>query len=605
MVPNSKPKIKCFLIVPFDEEYRLIRNAMRKALRGVGGQLISSEDRVHVGELWQEIVSSQIDKSDLVVAELSQPKPNILYEIGLAHAMGKPTVFVVDKKIHELPSTFQGFQFLTYTKTPAGLHDFQHRLRRWLEDFSRYPRRFRSLLPFAARFAPPSFIIDLEKLAPREFENLCFELLAQMGFRRPEWGEALRGIDAVATLPKKDPDGYEYHELWLISMGRREPVEVTLDMITHDPEFFFRRILEHPDAMEEISSKFRPDTPITLLLIIKGGKGSVAEFLEHEQLTLIERRSKSRRHPFTFRVRLWDPLYLTNLVRQYPQIGHKYFSDEGRAKSKYRKTQEELYMENVRLTEGLQVAFEQLEEEKKKRFIAERDAAWKDVAFKAAHKLGNPIDAVETYLQSLKVRIGNKRSDGAIQIVEDMGISIEEAKAVIAQFKSLAKSQEINPRSTELSPLIEHACEIAKENGVKVQTHMIEDCPPAMVDEDRISECFNELVANSLHWFNKDKKMIRVSVDKISKRELPDRIDSTREYLKVRFEDNGCGIPLKNKEKILAPFYTTDPHGAGLGLSIVKTIIEGHGGIIYENGKPGEGTCFEILLPVAKKKRKR
>ena len=72
--------------------------------------------------------------------------------------------------------------------------------------------------------------------------------------------------------------------------------------------------------------------------------------------------------------------------------------------------------------------------------------------------------------------------------------------------------------------------------------------------------------------------------------------------MKIRFEDNGQGVELKDKETIFAPFYSTYPHGTGLGLSLVKWIVENHGGIIYENGKPGEGACFEILLPIAKKK---
>jgi len=604
MSVNDRPKIRGVVIIPFDEKFRPLIDAMKAVSKKVRLQLTLPEEITQPMPT-TELVHSEIARCDLVIAEVSQRNPNVFYEIGFAHASGKPVLLLSQEETARIPFDVSHYISLTYTMTPKGLIEFQHRFRRFLDDFIHAPRRYRSFLPFPTRLTRPPFIVDLEKLDPREFENLCFELLTQMGFRRVTWGKGLREIDVVATLSKKDPDGYEYQELWLISMGRRAPVEFLLHIAVRDPEHFIHRIIRYPEAIKELSTKFRPDIPVTLLFILRTEKMPV-DLLEHE-LRRMERmlREKERPYPFMLRVRWWDSHYLTNLIQQYPQIGYKYFSDEARAKSKYRKTPEELYLENIKLTEKFQAALSQLEEEKKKRFIAERDAAWKDVAFKAAHKLGNPIDAVETYLQSLKKRIGGRRKKEGLQIVNNMEISIEEAKAVIAQFKSLTKAEEINPRAVELLPLIEHACQIPRENGVKVEIEVVENCPLVMIDPDRISECFNELVANASHWFDKEEKIIRVSVNKIPKRKLPDKIDTTKKYLKIQFEDNGVGVPLANKEKIFAPFYTTYPHGTGLGLSLVKWIIEGHGGIIYENGKPGAGARFEILLPVAKKRKRR
>ena len=600
-MPKNRTKIRGHLIISSEKKFRPVISALKEASKDVGVRLTLIEDISPEPQKLLKLVS-EITTSDLVIAEVSQSNnPNIFYEIGLAHAMGKPVLFLIEEGLDKMPFEIVSGTYIPYTKTNKGLTELKHRFRNFVVDFGRAPRKFRPFLPFPTKFMQPPFIVDFEKLSPREFENLCFELLTQMGFRRIEWGKALREIDAVATLPKKDPDGYEYHELWLISMGRHAPVEMMLDMVIDDPEYFFQQILRYPEAMEEIPTKFRLDAPVTLLLILREEEGPPMEVLEHE-LKRAERRLKERRYPVTLRVRLWDQHYLTNLIQQYPQIGYKYFSDEARAKSEYRKTPEELYLENVKLTEKFQATLSQLEEEKKKRFMAERDSAWKDVAFKAAHKLGNPIDAVETYLQSITRRLKNGRNMEAIQIIEDVEKSIEEAKAVIAQFKSLIKSQEINPRPVELLPLIEHACQIAKENEVKVVIEIPENCPLVMVDPDKISECFNELVANAQHCLDKDEKIIKVSANKISKRELPDKMDSTQKYLKIRFEDNGQGVELKDKETIFAPFYSTYPHGTGLGLSLVKWIVENHGGIIYENGKPGEGACFEILLPIAKKK---
>ena len=215
--------------------------------------------------------------------------------------------------------------------------------------------------------------------------------------------------------------------------------------------------------------------------------------------------------------------------------------------------------------------------------------------------LGNPIDAVDTFLQSLKKRLQNNQNNEATQIASEMESSIEEAKTVVAQFKSLTKTQEINLHPTELLPIIQHACKTAEEKGVTVNIQTIENCPQVMIDPDRIAECFNELVANSLHWFNKPEKKITINITKPFKKELPEIIDKTHEYLKIHFEDNGSGVVLENKEKIFAPFFTTYTHGTGLGLSLVKSIVDGHEGLIYESGKPNEGASFEVFLPIVKK----
>jgi signal transduction histidine kinase len=110
-------------------------------------------------------------------------------------------------------------------------------------------------------------------------------------------------------------------------------------------------------------------------------------------------------------------------------------------------------------------------------------------------------------------------------------------------------------------------------------------------------ECFNELVSNSLHWFNKDSKQVTITIAIPTSKELPNDLDSGKKYLKVSFADNGAGIPNEYKEKIFAPFFTKFAHGAGLGLALVKNIIEHHGGRILEIGKQGEGANFEIFMP--------
>lgn len=61
--------------------------------------------------------------------------------------------------------------------------------------------------------------------------------------------------------------------------------------------------------------------------------------------------------------------------------------------------------------------------------------------------------------------------------------------------------------------------------------------------------------------------------------------------------DRGPGIPTENKERLFTPFFTTRSKGMGLGLSIVKGIVDAHQGVIGEVGRHGEGAHFIIVLP--------
>ncbi|MBO7393472.1 MAG: hypothetical protein J6U98_04650, partial [Abditibacteriota bacterium] len=69
------------------------------------------------------------------------------------------------------------------------------------------------------------------------------------------------------------------------------------------------------------------------------------------------------------------------------------------------------------------------------------------------------------------------------------------------------------------------------------------------------------------------------------------------DYVRIRIADNGCGVREEDKENIFNPFFTSRAKGMGLGLPIVKGVIEAHDGVVYEDGKEGEGAVFNILLP--------
>ena len=100
----------------------------------------------------------------------------------------------------------------------------------------------------------------------------------------------------------------------------------------------------------------------------------------------------------------------------------------------------------------------------------------------------------------------------------------------------------------------------------------------------------NNIISNSVKYMDKPKGAIEIRI--------LDEVDSVR----VELEDNGKGIAMKDLPRIFERFYRTDASrnsmqgGSGIGLSIVKKIIEDHGGYIWATSKEGEGACIHFVI---------
>jgi signal transduction histidine kinase len=593
---DDRLRPRCFLALPFSPEFKKVRDVVVESAKEAGFKITLADGLPPKTMPLREMIAGELARADCVVADLTKFNPNVLVEVGLAQAMGK-ILFLITQADEEasarIPATLQGQIIIAYQPTAKGLKEFGARLAEELAGFRRSPMRSRFLS--GRRFQTP-FFVDWDHLDRADAENLCRELLAQMGFQRLDWFKESREIDLVAELPKKDPDGYEYRELWLVSMGHNAPMEMILDMAGRHPEFLFDRLFRFTEGADRLMSK---DVPITLLLIVLEEVPRQKTLFELEERKIHARREGP--FPSMLRLRVWDRNYLTSLVQQFPQIGYKYFSDEGRAQTKYRKTPEELYQENVDLAKRLTTTIAALNEEKGSRIRAESDAIWKDISFSAAHKIGNPLFAIETNLDPLEKRIIERRTEDALAVIKRIRRSVEKSKDIVDQFKSLTLAQKLNLVVTSLRPLLEASCQAARVRDKDDEIPCTIECAPDIKivgDPDRLSECFDELVRNSIRWFDKSEKKLEIVAVAPAKPPLPPMLDAAKQYVVIHFRDNGSGIPIENKTKIFDAFFTTHDQGTGLGLALVRRIIDGHGGAIFETGLPNKGADFEIYLPL-------
>ncbi len=103
---------------------------------------------------------------------------------------------------------------------------------------------------------------------------------------------------------------------------------------------------------------------------------------------------------------------------------------------------------------------------------------------------------------------------------------------------------------------------------------------------------------NATHWFDKPEKKIEIEVTSPATERVPDFVDTSKKYVVIHVRDNGAGITGSEKNRIFDAFYTKHQHGTGLGLALVRRIIDGHGGGIVETGTLGKGADFEVYLPL-------
>ena len=581
----------CFLALSHRQIHSPLGSWIERGVLSAGYRLLTREtSSTAPGTTIQESIFSSIASSDCLVADISEPNPNVFFELGLAQAMGKGILLISeDSAVRNAPFDWREYRVLTYDRTSEKSHaSLAKEIDVSLTDFRTSP----TLRPrVGSNLSSTPFHIEWDRLGPRDTENVCRELISSLGFRRLEWAKTAPGIDLVAELPRKDPDGYEFRELWLISMGIQGPPEMFL---FDEPEFFIERLFRYsdsgPDGLENMYDQ------LVTVLVMFPDKDSRSDHIQMLQERMSHRHKRKMRG-WNLRLRIWDQEYLTSLVQKFPSIGFKYFSEEGRIRSQTRKSYEDLYSETQLLNERLTLTNRKLEEEKNRRVRAERDAIWKDISFAAAHKIGNPIYAIENNLDPLKLRVMEIRTAEAVEVVDEIRDSVEKAKAIVEQFKSLAKAQNIKPARTRLKPLLEDACRDANRQGAKCNITCDKEIE-VEADPDRLTECFEELVANAMHWCTENEKRIEISVTQPAPAPIPEFLDSAKKYLLIRFKDNGPGVLQESKSRIFDAFYTEREHGTGLGLALVRRIIDGHHGGIIEIGLPGKGANFEVFLPV-------
>jgi len=158
---------------------------------------------------------------------------------------------------------------------------------------------------------------------------------------------------------------------------------------------------------------------------------------------------------------------------------------------------------------------------------------------------------------------------------------------------AFARRRPVEHRALDLHQTIEDNLEIFQErlshSNITVDTSFPENCPLVRADADQMSQVLINLIMNAIHAMPEGGTL------KLALAPVPDR-----GIVMLTIGDTGHGMPQDVIAKIFDPFFTTKEFGkgTGLGLTVVRGIIEEHSGTIQVESKPGVGTIFTICLPI-------
>ncbi|MBC8234969.1 HAMP domain-containing histidine kinase [bacterium] len=218
----------------------------------------------------------------------------------------------------------------------------------------------------------------------------------------------------------------------------------------------------------------------------------------------------------------------------------------------------------------------------------EQAAIWGGLARETAHQLGTPISSLMGWLEVLENKNSNK---DMTDIYAEMQGDLDRLRKVTSRFGKVGTKPK---RGLVNIVYIIHEVILYFQKRIPSKVEIIfqqREMPEVVANEDLLQWVFENLMKNSLDALNKKRGIIRIDTS----------FDPKKNQVVITYKDNGKGILKKDRKKIFAPGYTTKKHGWGLGLTLVKRIIEDyHDGKIRLVETSPAGTTFEIRLPVEK-----
>ncbi|HEY3132909.1 MAG TPA: ATP-binding protein [Acidobacteriota bacterium] len=216
---------------------------------------------------------------------------------------------------------------------------------------------------------------------------------------------------------------------------------------------------------------------------------------------------------------------------------------------------------------------------------SERLATIGELSSHIAHEIRNPLSAVKMNLQIL-----SRMPELQGRAREHMKIALQEIDhldSILAEIVDFVRPLRLNRQPARLATIMEEALLMAEDALQKADVRLIRDfgrdAADVPVDPLRVRQAFLNLLLNAVQAMEPASEL-RIAIRESTACQV------------VEISDSGRGIPAERMQQIFEPFFTTRSDGTGLGLTITKRIVEGHGGTIDVESREGAGTTFRITF---------
>ncbi|MBW2429073.1 MAG: PAS domain-containing protein [Deltaproteobacteria bacterium] len=264
--------------------------------------------------------------------------------------------------------------------------------------------------------------------------------------------------------------------------------------------------------------------------------------------------------------------------------------------TQHKKEEEEL---TQRLEQMVEDRTRQLKETHEKLLHQDKMSSLGKLSASVVHEINNPIAGILNLIMLMK-RIAaedvirEKEIDQFKQYLDLMENETRRTSRIVSNLLAFSRQSKMAPRRLSINQLINKTLflnsNLLKIDGVKVETKLDPDLPDLLGSEDQLQQVFMNLVSNAAEAMEQRGGKLTIETRHLLR----------EDKLKIKFKDTGHGIPEGDIPKLFEPFFTTKKKGkgVGLGLSVAYGIVQEHEGSIYVKSTVGQGTTFQVKLPL-------